>query len=217
MLIYDALGNLKTPEWLQAKYGQVTLHTDAGHTSKGRMSLAAPCWRVFALVEDAEYPNQAGPARPVPNWWPKPLAAAALVAKTLSEAGEPVAQVPVARYWPDAPLLPPEQALWQPRGVIGYTNGQGDTGFGMGNGDYYTPPAQTGASWIWVAQPGIASEAVSGLGMLAGTNHSHMNVVFRYDSAPPEPPAEDPLLALVRDIKEAVLRILETLPVTGKK
>ena len=200
MLIYDALGNLKTAGWLQAKYGQVYAQTLPG---------TGPCWRVFALVEDADYPGQKPATRP--SWWPKPLAAAALVAKTLSEGGEPVVQVPVARYWPDAPLLPPEQALWQPRGVIGYTNGQGDTGFGMGNGDYYTPPAQTGASWIWVAQPGIASEAVSGLGMLAGTNHSHMNVVFRYESGEPEPP-EDDLLVLLREIRDAVLRILETLP-----
>jgi hypothetical protein len=205
MLIYDALGNVKTPAWLTAKYGPITVCT---------LDPAVAAWRVYALCEDANYPSQKKVSRP--DWWPKPLAAAALVAKTLSEAGEPVAQVPVARYWPDAPLLPPDQALWQPRGVIGYTNGQGDTGFGMGNGDYYTPPAQTGASWIWVAQPGIASEAISGLGMLAGTNHSHMNVVFRYDSGEPEPP-EDDLLILLREIRDAVLRILEILPATGKK
>ena len=209
MLIYDALGNLKTLDWLRAKYGNVEAHT---------LPTTGPCWRVFALVEDADYPGHKPTARP--SWWPKPAATAALVAKTLSADGDPAAEVPVARYWPDAPILPPAQAHWQPRGVIGYTNTQGDTGFGMGNGDYYTPPQQAGVSWIWVAQPdqapakyaGVASEAVSGLGMLAGTNHSHINVVFRYDSGHEEPPPDDELIALLRIINANVARIAQEMP-----
>ena len=200
MLIYDALGNLKTLDWLRAKYGNVEAHT---------LPTTGPCWRVFALVEDADYPKHSKPTV-IPSWWPKPAATAALVAKTLTADGDPAAEVPVARYWPDAPILPPNQAHWQPRGVIGYTNVEGDTGFGMGNGDYYTPPLQEGASWIWIAQPDLASEAVAGLGMLAGTNHAHMNAVFQFDPGHEDPPPPDEQLldvalrieALVRQIAE---------------
>ena len=206
MLIYDALGNLRTTEWLKAKYGEVEVHSpQAGE----------PCWRAFALCEDADYPGKKPGTRP--SWWPKPEAAAALVAKALSEGGEPVADVPVARYWPDAPYLPPAQRHWKSRGVIGYTNGQGDTGFGMGEGDYYSPPEQGGVSWMWVAQSGMDSEAVSGLGMLAGTNHAHMNAVFRFDSGTQEPPPNEELLAVVRDIQESCHKMVEILETSKLK
>ena len=71
----------------------------------------------------------------------------------------------------------------------------------MGNGDYYTPPLQEGASWIWVAQPDVASEAIAGLGMLAGTNHSHMNAVFQFDPGHEDPPPPD------EQLLDVVLRI----------
>jgi len=202
MLIYDALGNLKTLAWLQAKYGQVQAET---------LPTTGPCWRLFALVEDADYSERERSARPLPPpWFPTPAATAALVAKTLTQDGGPAAEVPVARYWPDAPILPPHQAHWQPRGVIGYTNVEGDTGFGMGNGDYYTPPLQEGASWMWVAQPDVASEAIAGLGMLAGTNHAHMNAVFQFDPGTPDPPPDE-LIDVVRRIEALVRQIAEGL------
>ena len=209
--IFDALGNPRTMEWLVAKYGRVTVHTD--------LYYHGPRWALWALCEDADYPGQKPNARPA--WWPKrsrpPQAAAALVATVLGEDGQAVADIPVARYWPDAPPLPPDQAHWQPRGVIGYTNVNGDVGFGMGPGDFYHPPQQEGASWMWVAQPDVPTDAVSGLGMLikddGPTNHWHMNAVFRWDPGTPEPPPPPPpdpeLLTLVRDIRDAVLRILD--------
>jgi hypothetical protein len=236
MLIYDALGNLKTPDWLVAKYGQVTVHSTPGYTSEASPVAPAewtgPGWRVFALVEDADYPSEGTcraargcPAAPAertghtaaarPPWWPKPLpdAAAAIVVKTISEAGEPLVGAPVARYWPDAPVLPPDRQHWQERGVIGYTNVDGDTGFGMGEGDYYAPPTIP-PTWVWIAQPGVPTEAVSGLGMLAGTNHDHINVVLRWDSGaqppPPPPPPADELVAIARTICALLISIDDT-------
>lgn len=203
MLIYDALGNEQTPAWLEQKYGAVTVH----------LAPAGPAWRVYALVEDADYPGDT-PDTSFPNWWviPLPLATAAIVVKALNKDTAALPGIPVARYWPGAPDLPPDRRHWQNKGVVGWTNVDGDTGFGMGPGDYYTPPTQHGATWVWIAQPGVNTEAVAGLGMLAGTNHSHMNAVFIWDPAiEPPPPTEPSLLAIVSHIDDTLAQILELL------
>jgi hypothetical protein len=90
-------------------------------------------------------------------------------------AGNPLANVTVFRYWPDAPVLPSELA-WDAnynRADYGLTNDQGNIGFGMGGGDPYFPPGQAGASAIWVGGPD--SYLVSGLGWLGLTAHIHLN------------------------------------------
>jgi hypothetical protein len=220
MLIYDALGNLKDAAWLKAKYGDVTINTPPDY--------AGPAWRVFALVENADYPGKAGSVS-LP-WWPEPDpdAPAAIIVKTLSPGGAPLEACPVARHWPGAPELPADRQHWKKRGVVGWTNVNGDVGFGMGQGDFYSPP-NVPPTWVWIAQvsqasgdqPAVPTEAVSGLGMLAGTNHDHVDVVFHWDPGPepppPPPPPADDLLAAVRDIRAAVLRILEILPAMGNK
>ena len=206
MLIYDALGNLKDPAWLKAKYGEVKVNAPPDYSGPG--------WRVFALVENADYPGKT-PYIAAP-WWPKhdPDAPAAIIVKTISEAGDPLVGCPVARHWPDAPVLPADRQHWKKRGVLGYTDVDGNVGFGMGHGDYYSPP-NVPPTWVWVAQPGIPTEAVSGLGMLAGTNHDHIDVVYRWDSGPqpppPPPPPADELVAIAREIRDLCQRILATM------
>lgn len=200
MLIFDALGNEKTQAWLDQKYGNVQHYPLP----------PGPAWRLFALCEDADE-TEATPAKTLP-WWPATQATAAIVVKTLADNGSPLPGVPVARYWPGAPDLPPDRRHWQNKGVVGWTNVDGDTGFGMGPGDYYNPPAQEGASWAWIAQADVNTEAVAGLGMLAGTNHSHMNAVFTWDPGDePPPPPDDDLLAIARSIRDTCLKILEAL------
>lgn len=193
MLIYDALGNEQTHGWLAQKYGAIDIH----------IAPAGPAWRLYALCEDAD---GAAPEGSRPAWWPAPLATAAIVVKTFGPGSDAMPGIPVARYWPDAPALPPGRSHWQEQGVIGWTNVNGDAGFGMGPGDFYAPPAQQGATWIWVAELGIESDAVAGLGMLAGTNHSHMNAIFIWDpdDEPPLPPPDDELLDLLTDIRTAL-------------
>jgi hypothetical protein len=92
--------------------------------------------------------------------------------------GTPSAGTTVVRYWPDADPLDPAlygcNGLMQ--GVYGETKDTGEIGFGMGSGDYYWPP-DGGVSAIWVGR--MPSDCITGLGMVGGTNHRHLDSVFR--------------------------------------
>ena len=91
--------------------------------------------------------------------------------------GDPIEGVPVIFYWPDAPLLPPEQqACGLDRGLVIPTNEKGTAEFSMGGGAYYFPP-DGGPHIVWVATEG--TDCLRGMGMLGGTNHSHLDSVWR--------------------------------------
>lgn len=90
--------------------------------------------------------------------------------------GQPVQDVPVMFYWPDAPWLEPElQACGLERALVVHTNGDGEAHFGMGLGSAYWPPGG-GPHIVWVGGPG--SDCLGGLGWLGGTNHIHLNSVW---------------------------------------
>ncbi len=103
---------------------------------------------------------------------------ATIVVHVEDEAGAPVAGVEVVFYWQDAPVLPPAlQGCGLDRGVYGPTNEAGDVGFGMGDGAYYWPDqGQVGPHRVCVG--GLASERMDGLGMIAQTNHEHLDLAF---------------------------------------
>lgn len=115
------------------------------------------------------------------------------IAIVADSAGTPLEGITVVRHWPGAPPLPgwsPPASAWQDKGVFGPTNVRGEIGFGMGRGDYYFPP-NLGASAVWVADPAGPSDFISGLGMLGGTNHRHLDVYFQLEQSqesPPSPP-----------------------------
>jgi len=123
---------------------------------------------------------------------------ATIVVTVKDRNGKGVNRALVARWWPDSKLpgLPSELASWHEQGVYGETNVNGDIGFGMGGGDYYWPPSG-GASEVWMDYD---SDLVRGLGMIGGTNHRHLNVVFQdvgdepppVPPPPPEPPEPEP-------------------------
>lgn len=95
--------------------------------------------------------------------------AAATLIVSVRDAGDPVPGVEVAFSWPDGT-------------VNGKTNDRGDVGFGMGGGAYYFPP-DPGPHWITAG--GVE---VTGLGMLGGTPHNHVNVeLWKEVPEPPEP------------------------------
>ena len=101
----------------------------------------------------------------------------ALVIHVENTGGSTMENVPVVFYWPDADLLPPEQqACGLERGIVGYTDISGDVGFGMGPGAYYLPPG-AGPHVVWVAIEG--TDCLRGMGMLGGTNHVHLDSVWR--------------------------------------
>jgi len=81
----------------------------------------------------------------------------------------------VIRYWPGAPELPDGLRGWYDLGIYAQTGSDGWVWFPMGHGDYYFPP-NGGASCIWIHPDG---DLICGLGMLGGTNHVHLNSVWR--------------------------------------
>jgi hypothetical protein len=61
----------------------------------------------------------------------------------------------------------------------------------MGRGDYYFPP-EGGASAVWVASSAGPSDYISGLGMLGGTNHRHIDVFYQLQAVEGKPPEPSP-------------------------
>ena len=69
--------------------------------------------------------------------------------------------------------------FWWPSGMdYRYTEASGKAGFGYGSGSWIWDPAVGGAHWLVVDWG--ACDAVSRLGMLAMTNHDHLDVSYRY-------------------------------------
>ena len=165
--VYDRQGQEQDWDWLIAEFGAIDLAPAEAPAGAGQ---------VYRIVELREV---VGPAVEVVH--------------VEDEDGTPLEGIRVVRHWPDAPLLPewsPPTSRWRDRGVFGSTNANGDIGFGMGHGDYYFPP-KGGASAVWVADESGASDFITGLGMLGGTNHRHLDVHFqRRDAEGPEPSPE---------------------------
>ena len=129
----------------------------------------------------------------------------AFIVKVLGRNGIPQPDIPVVFYWPDAPVL--EDAGWLGRGVEGPTNENGDVGFGMGPGAYYTPPEQ-GPHKAWIKGSGY-SEMFEGAGMVMGTNHNHVDITLQWieNGEEPEPEPEGDIAAQLARIGDILERI----------
>lgn len=166
--VYDQEGNLRDWHWLVANFGAIRV--ERAEVPEG----VSHVYRIVKL-QDAEGP-------------------AVKIVHIQDEAGKPQGGVRVVRYWPDAPKLPawpPPASRWKEQGVYGDTNVNGDIGFGMGHGDYYFPP-NGGASAVWVASAKGPSDYISGMGMLGGTNHRHIDAVFELQAVEGQPPTPPP-------------------------
>lgn len=142
-------------EFAQSKYGVAF-----------RRAEVAPGQKVYRLTE----------------MWEK-TGTTAIISQVLGEDGEPMADVDVAFYWPDAPDPPdPPTSLhphdWHPRFVHGLTNAEGEVGPSMGNGAYHGE-GEGGPHAVWVRDPDVPSDICEKLGMLAGTFHDHLDLKFR--------------------------------------
>jgi hypothetical protein len=169
--IFDQQGEERNWDWLTANFGAVVLERAEAVEGTGWL------YRIVKL-QDAE-----GPAVQLVN--------------VKDQDGNPLDGVRVVRHWPDAPVLPNwplPASRWRDRGVYGETGVNGDVGFGMGHGDYYFPPTG-GASAVWIASQDGPADLISGLGMLGGTNHRHLDVYYQLQSLeaePPTPPVPQP-------------------------
>ena len=206
-VVLDAAGNIRSPDWLRSKYGPFIIYNPppaepAGAEAGGR----SRAWRITTLREKCNAP-------------------AALVVKTLGLDGGPAPGVKVAWYWPDAPADAdagptgaPFEGVTPGRCVTGYANGEGDTGFAMGDGAYYSADrGERGPHAVWIHGAETRSDLILGLGMLAGTNHDHFDVEYTLvdDSGeePEEPTIDDELIYWLGEIVEQLTRIADALEV----
>lgn len=194
--IRDEQGTLRDWPWLVANFGEVVIHPAIEDQ---------PGWRVVRLQA------QVGPA--------------AIIVKVEDQDGNPVAGLPVGWYWPDADPDPNCGPLnGQPLGMIpnicdlpvGLTNGEGIIGHPMGGGAWYHPTdpgwPDTGPHCTWVYGAQTNSDLVAWLGMIALTDHRHINITYRWSPAgpPPPPPGDCPwpeILAQVYAIEGNVTAI----------
>ncbi|MFC2046133.1 hypothetical protein ACFLTC_01250 [Chloroflexota bacterium] len=166
--VFDGQGQERDWDWLVANFGAVNLE---------RAEEAEDQPHAFRIVKlyDTDGP-------------------AAMVVNVVDQDDSPLEGVQVVRHWPNAPDLPDwpsPTSIWHDEGVFGPTNENGDIGFGMGGGEYYTVP-NGGPCAVWVADQAGPSDLLSGLGMLDKTVHRHLDVTFRLEAAvqPPEQPAD---------------------------
>jgi hypothetical protein len=157
--IYDKTGKQRASAWLTREFGPVRAEVE--HED------VRPLYKV-ASVHEIDDLNAAQREIHAP---------ATIVVTVLDAEGNPEAGKKVAFYWPDAPEDPGAGHL--ARCVIGWTDVNGVVGFGMGRGAYYTPPEE-GPHMVWLWGPG-QSERLVGLGMIAGSNHRHLNVRLQRD------------------------------------
>jgi hypothetical protein len=80
--------------------------------------------------------------------------------------GSPAVNVRVEFYWPSGM-------------DVQYTEASGRVGFAYGPGSYIYDPAVGGPHWL-VVKDASSCDAVSRLGMLAGTPHDHLDVSYKY-------------------------------------
>jgi len=189
--IYDYDGNLRDWDWLRAEFGDVRVHP----------------------VEE-RFPVREGERIYKTCYLRAKSGYAAILINAKDRDGQNVTGEAVVFGWSSAEPhgLANTGHNWTDNGVVGHTNETGDVGPGMGTGAYYSPAdGERGPHWCWVY--GLPSDYVDGLGMLAMTNHNHVDVgyceVIAGDVEPPEPPppVNGELLTVAKEIRDAVLRI----------
>lgn len=181
--VYDVKGDERTLEWALSKYNPKLVIA-----TKTR-----PRWELVELREVI------GPS-----------------SLTVRLVGERTRGIPVAWWWEDAwkeehaiACLPEE--LKPNAKLIQRTSSSGDTGFGMGGGAYYHPDqGQSGPHAIWISEyeVNIISDLVDGLGMIAGTNHAHLEPKFCFMPGEESSDECEELVIVLEQIKELVDGVL---------
>jgi hypothetical protein len=177
LTIYDKYGRTRSLAWLRNEFGRVEIE------SPDRPE--APYYEIVELRESDDLPAGApddASTRAVE-------ARASILVTVLDGAGRPVPGIPVAWWWPDAPEA--REIGWGDHGVTGATGEEGTVGHPMGGGAYYDPRVAQGPHCVWIAGEG-RSQMIAGLGMIAGTNHRHLDVTFRETTPQPQPPGPQP-------------------------
>lgn len=145
--------------WVAAEYGsEVARADDAWVDAHGAV------YRLIAFVE------RVGPSN--------------IDAFVIDEAGAPMVGVPVAFYY-DSLENPSRPDEWYPVKIEAMTDAQGRAGFALGGGAYLDACGAGGPHAVWVSEPGampdstVASDLADRLGMLGGTEHRHLDLLFQ--------------------------------------
>ena len=143
--------------FVASEYGStVTRHDADGET--------LPAYRLIAFVE------REGPSN--------------IDVLVVDEEAQPIVGLPVAFYFSSAPD-PSRADEWYPNKVTGITQANGIAGFAIGSGAYLPSCGSGGPHAIWVSEPGatadttVPSDLADALGMLGGTNHRHLDLIFQ--------------------------------------
>jgi len=210
MIIRDMNGQERSWAWLESIYGTNVRQQQDPNSTVQVIEIWAMC-DPGAGIPLSQVEREALPPPTKPPFGPDFLKnlegydpGAVIVAQVRDEDGQPIEGYPVARWWPDESLPHLKNGLdtWKPKGVHGDTNQNGDIGFGMGHGDFYDPASGEGASWVWP----LNGNAVSGIGMVAGTSHWTIWPVFQIGGVvppSPPPPPVDPIMEQVTVIRHA--------------
>ncbi len=172
LTVYDKFGHEQTLAWLYEQFGNVEIEAPPNP--------AEPFYEIVELRENDDVgPGDASVTAP-----------ACIITRLLDQNGAPLPGVTCVFWWPDAPPLP--GSGWHNQGVPGTTGTAGTVDFAMGSGAYYDPRHAQGPHHLWVRGEG-SSEIIRGLGMIAGTNHRHLDVTWKRTAADPDPePIEPP-------------------------
>lgn len=127
----------------------------------------------------------------------------------LDPDGAPMADWPVARWWPGSQPgelvpLPDELRQWHDEGLYGYTDANGQHTFFMGPGNAYDPSIGEGITSIWAAGN---CQAWLEAGWVVETHYRHLDVVFQA-VVEEEPPVEEGVVELLSQIRDMVRAIL---------
>lgn len=210
MRIYDKNGQEQTLTWLYHNFGPLEV-LDPTDT---------PSYIVTELRVNDDPDPGSNPTPPHLIARPRRiLAPSSTFCLVLDEDGAPLPGIQTVFWYDTAPTLP--GAGWHEQGDVGLTKDDGYASFAMGGGAYYDPSSTKGPHDLWIYGPNT-SQMISGLGMIAGTNHRHLDVTFQRQD-PNMPPYEDPdlpaavraicqgqaLLRAARKSQDAALRRLE--------
>lgn len=161
MHVYDKNGVEKSLDWLHKHFGAV-----AAMPEKPR-SREVPRYFV-AQLHEVDDNRVLGKRR---NKSP-----ASITVTVVNEEFRPIPGVEVVFWWPDAPKL--DGAGHHGTGASGKTDSYGQVTFPTGDGAFYNPAELAGPHKVWIYGPG-ESDRCKGLGMIKGSKHRHLDVVFQ--------------------------------------
>ncbi len=187
--VFDAEGKPQTMQWAVERYGiEIVSATipqgQVGYRVAQLQQKIGPCGMMVKVVNEQFDPTTTDPEK---------------------NKGTALEHIAVIQGWIGGQVLPADAAprtgpdTWeQPEGKPnkgggGFTNDNGDFGWGWGPGEQ-VPPGEEGPHWYWV-MPGDYhwfSDVILNLGWVWGSDHDTLNIVFQRvagtEPEPPEPP-----------------------------